>query len=252
MPEMTSTPAHAAVWSLSYAEWMCVADEERSRLLRQLGGLTDDQWTSPTDCEGWSVRDIVAHLAGAAASTATLRELLRQARLARRLGREGDLVDRMNQVQVSERTALSPGDLVTDLERQSQRGLAARRRLPAPLRAVPLPFGPPLGTRPLGYLMGRIYTRDAWMHRIDIARATGAPLELTADHDGALVEDVVAEWAGTHGAAYDLTLTGVAGGSWRGGEGTAVESLSMDAIEFARTMSGRADGVGLLARGVPF
>jgi hypothetical protein len=90
------------------------------------------------------------------------------------------------------------------------------------------------------------------MHRIDIARATGIPLELTAEHDGALVEDVVAEWAGMHGAAYDLTLTGVAGGTWRAGEGTTVERLSLDAIEFARTMSGRAAGAGLLAQGVPF
>src|SRR5689334_11361712 len=103
MSDMTSTPAHAAVRSLSYAEWMRAADEERTRLLRQLGGLTHEQWTAPTDCAGWSVHDIVAHLAGAAASTATLRELLRQARLARRLGREGDLVDRMNQIQVDER-----------------------------------------------------------------------------------------------------------------------------------------------------
>ena len=253
MPDMTSTPARAAVRSLDYAAWMRAADEERTRLLRQLGGLTDDQWTAPTDCDGWAVRDIVAHLAGAAAGTATLRELLRQARLARRLGREGDLVDRMNQVQVSERSALPPAELVSDLEHHARRGLAARRRLPAPLRAVPLPFGPPLGTRALGYLMGRIYTRDAWMHRIDISRATGAPLELTAEHDGALVEDVVNEWAAAHGAAYDLTLTGIAGGgTWRGGEGAAAEPLTMDAIEFARTMSGRAPGEGLLANGVPF
>lgn len=250
MSDMTRTPARTDVRALSYAEWMRAADEERTRLLRQLEGLTDDQWTAATDCHGWSVRDIVAHLAGAAASTATVRELLRQAYLARRLGKHGDLVDRMNQVQVDERAGFSRADLVADLDRQSRRGLAARRRLPGALRAVPLPFGPPLGIRPLGYLMGRIYTRDAWMHRIDIARAAGISLELTAEHDGALVEDVVAEWAQAHGTAYDLTLTGVAGGTWRRGEGT--EPLALDAIEFARTMSGRATGDGLLAQGVPF
>ena len=247
---MTSTPARIAARSLTYAQWMRAADEERARLLPLLGRLTGDQWQAPTDCDGWSVRDIVAHLAGAAASTVTLRELIRQGRLGRRLGKEGDLVDRMNRVQVSERAAFTPADLIADLELQGRRGLAARRRLPAPLRAVPLPFGPPLGTRPLGYLMGRIYTRDAWMHRIDIARATGAPLELTAEHDGAFVEDVVAEWAAAHGASYDLVLTGTAGGTWRTGAGVA--PLRMDAIEFARTMSGRARGEGLLARGVPF
>ena len=252
MSHMTSTSARTAARPLAYAQWMSAADEERTRLLRLLAGLTDDQWLAPTDCDGWSVRDIVAHLAGAAASTATLSELVRQARLGRRLGTKGDLVDRMNEVQVSERGALSPAELTADLALQARRGLAARRRLPAALRALPLPFGPPLGTRPLGYLMGRIYTRDAWMHRIDVARATGAPLELTSGHDGALVEDVVAEWAATHGAACELTLTGVAGGTWRSVEGAATRPLRMDSVEFARTVSGRAQGDGLLAQGVPF
>jgi uncharacterized protein (TIGR03083 family) len=250
MTDMTSTPPRAAARSLTYAQWMRAADEERTRLLRLLGGLTDDQWRAPTDCDRWSVRDIVAHLAGAAASTATVRELVRQARLGRRLGSEGDLVDRMNRIQVGERSGLSTAALTADLERQAARGLAARRRVPAPLRALPLPFGPPLGIRPLGYLMGRIYTRDAWMHRIDIARATGASLELTAAHDGALVEDVVAEWAAAHASAYHLVLAGAAGGTWRSDAGGA--PLCLDAIEFARTMSGRAEGEGLLARGVPF
>ena len=260
MSDLSSTPAQAAsptpakssARSLTYAAWMRAAGEEQTRLVRLLDGLTDEQWRSPTDCDGWSVRDIVAHLAGAAASTATLRELVRQAWLSRRIGTEGDLVDRMNQVQVSERLDLVPADLTADLVLQARRGLASRRRLPAPLRALRLPFGPPLGTRPLGYLMGRIYTRDAWMHRIDLARAAGAPLELTAEHDGALVEDVVAEWAGAHGSAYKLTLTGVAGGSWRAGDPPAAEALRLDAVEFVRTMSGRAAGAGLLARGVPF
>ncbi len=250
MTDMTSTPARTQARSLTYAQWMSAADEERTRMLRLLDGLSADQWLAPTDCDGWAVRDIVAHLAGAAASTATLRELVRQAWLGRRLGREGDLVDRMNRVQVNERSTLSPAELTADLERQARRGLTARRRLPAPLRALPLPFGPPLGTRPLGYLMGRIYTRDAWMHRIDISRATGSPIELTAQHDGALVEDVVAEWVSVHGTPYDLVLTGEAGGSWRSNAGEP--SLTMDAVEFVRTMSGRASGDGLLARGVPF
>lgn len=56
-----------------------------------------------------------------------------------------------------------------------------------------------------GYLIDTIMTRDSWMHRIDVARATGAGLLLTADHDGHIVGDVVAEWAGRHGAPYQLT-----------------------------------------------
>ena len=43
----------------------------------------------------------------------------------------------------------------------------------------------------MGYLVDIILTRDTWMHRVDIARATGRPMELTAEHDGRIVADVV-------------------------------------------------------------
>jgi len=237
--------------TLGYSRWMAAAEEEYHRLLRLLAGLEADQWQAPTDCDGWAVRDVVAHLAGAAASTASLRELARQARSARRLGRQGDLVDRMNQVQVGERRSMPPEGLLGDLDVNARRGLAARRRIPAPVRAVRMPFGPPLGIRPLGYLMGRIYTRDAWMHRVDLARATGAALELTGEHDGAIVEDVVAEWAAAHGGDYDVRLDGPAGGRWSEGS-TSGAPLRMDAVDFARTLSGRVSGDGLLAHRVPF
>ena len=51
-----------------------------------------------------------------------------------------------------------------------------------------------------------ILTRDAWMHRLDLARATGQDPTLTADHDGVIVADVVAEWARRHGQPYRLEL----------------------------------------------
>ena len=107
-----------------------------------------------------------------------------------------------------------------------------------------------MGTKPVGYLMDCIYTRDAWMHRIDIARATSRPLVVTADHDGLLVADLVEEWASLHGQPFDLVLTGPAG--LRRSRGTAGERIELDAIEFARAMAGREKARGLLAVGVPF
>ncbi|RPA58535.1 maleylpyruvate isomerase family mycothiol-dependent enzyme [Gordonia oryzae] len=38
-----------------------IADERR-RLADQLSSLTDDQWATPSLCEGWTCRDVVAHL----------------------------------------------------------------------------------------------------------------------------------------------------------------------------------------------
>jgi hypothetical protein len=88
------------------------------------------------------------------------------------------------------------------------------------------------------------------MHRVDIARATGRNLHLTADHDGVLVADVAAEWLQRHGRPCRLRLTGPAGGHWVRGEGGPL--VELDAVEFCRVLSGRGDGEGLLAVQVPF
>jgi hypothetical protein len=95
-----------------------------------------------------------------------------------------------------------------------------------------------------------ILTRDPWMHRSDIAAATGAELALTSEHDGVIVADVASEWAERHGRPCTLTLTGPAGGSWVFGAGGP--SYELDAVEFCRILSGRGTGDGLLATRVPF
>ncbi len=88
-----------------------------------------------------------------------------------------------------------------------------------------------------GYLIDTILTRDPWMHRMDISRATERTPELSADHDGVLVADVVAEWAERHGRPYRLHLTGPAGGDFTAGsEGP---ELTLDAVDFCRALSGR-------------
>jgi len=101
-----------------------------------------------------------------------------------------------------------------------------------------------------GYMFETILTRDTWMHRVDTAKATDRQLVLTPEHDGALVSDVVTEWAERHGEPFRLQLTGPAGGTWS--VGTGGEEITLDAVEFARILSGRAPGSGLLSVQVPF
>jgi hypothetical protein len=50
-----------------------------------------------------------------------------------------------------------------------------------------------------GFVIDTILTRDCWMHRVDTSRATGRDPVLTADHDGIIVADVVAEWSSRYG-----------------------------------------------------
>lgn len=69
-----------------------------------------------------------------------------------------------------------------------------------------MPFDPPIGWRPLTYLLRVGFTRDVWMHRIDLARAIGTDPHLTAEHDGRIVADIVAEWADIHREPFALTL----------------------------------------------
>ncbi len=102
----------------------------------------------------------------------------------------------------------------------------------------------------LGYLIDTILTRDPWMHRIDISRAVGDAVTLTAEHDGVLVGDVVTEWAARHRTPCRVVLSGPAGGSWTFGAGGP--TLELDAIEFCRVLSRRAPATGLLACEVPF
>ena len=107
----------------------------------------------------------------------------------------------------------------------------------------------------VGYLTDVIFTRDPWMHRLDLTRATAQAPVLTADHDGVIVADAVREWARRHGRPYHLRLTGPAGGNWSSGAGG--EEIVMDAADFCRVISGRpasdiGQPVGLLATQVPF
>src|ERR1700712_4461166 len=82
---------------LKHPEWMHAAEMEYQRLLEILAGLTAQEWQQRTDCDEWDVRQVLAHLVGAAESTASLRELWRLQRLGRKV-RPG--VDGMNDVQV--------------------------------------------------------------------------------------------------------------------------------------------------------
>ena len=77
------------------------------------------------------------------------------------------------------------------------------------------------------------------MHRVDIARATGHTMVLTAEHDGRLVADLVVEWAITHGEPFTIDLDGIAGGTYV--SGTGGEHVHIDAVEFCRVLSGARD-----------
>lgn len=229
-------------------EMVGLATTEYERLLTLFRELEPAEWDRPTVCDGWSVQDMVAHLLGAAEANASLVENARQ--LLRGRGRVRDdgrpLVDGINDVQVDDRRHLSPAELVERLAAVAPRAVRGRRRTPPPLRRVPVP-GPLGDPITLGFLVDVVYTRDQWMHRVDVSRATDRELVLTGAHDGRIVADIVRDWAAAHGEAFELELTGPAGGHYH--QGTGGPELTVDAVELCLAVSGRNEAAGLL--GVP-
>lgn len=240
--------------TLAHVEAMNLQRAEMERTIGLLRTLSPDGWGAQTECPAWDVRRMYLHVLGACEAAASMKEQVRQMRAAKRHQKTegGPLEAGLSAVQVRERESLSPTALVERLTAIAPRTVKRRSSIPGFVRnRVSMKVDGPVVERwKLGYLVDTIYLRDLWLHRVDTCRATGRPLELSAEHDGRIVADVVEEWARRHGQPYTLELTGAAGGSFAAGDGR--ERLTLDAVEFCRTLGGRVAGEGLLATIVPF
>lgn len=221
-------------------EMVGLATEEYRRLFDLLPSLEDTDWARQTACDDWNVRLMVAHLLGAAEANASVFETIRQLRRGKKVAKQNNAedIDGINAVQVEARRHLSAAELIERLEGVAPKAVTGRGKTPTLARRMKIPTGVGYAMT-MGHLMDRVYTRDQWMHRIDISSATERELALTAAHDGRIVEDVVVEWAEIHGKPFDLVLGGPAGGEYRFGAGG--ESIEMDAIEFCLVLAGRLD-----------
>ncbi|MFE4456553.1 maleylpyruvate isomerase family mycothiol-dependent enzyme [Nocardia tengchongensis] len=235
---------------------MRLAADEYARVADAVAALTPGDWDRPTECTEWTVHQLVSHVVGMAAMAASPFESRRQMRIAAtRPGGEAEMVDALTALQVREFSRYTPAELVAKVADIGPKAAKGRRRTPGFLRRRPMGDQQVINgvaeTWALGFLIDVILTRDPWMHRIDLSRATGRPLALTADHDGRIVDDVVREWAARHGKPYRLTLTGPAGGTWATPDGDG-EAFELDAIEFCRAVSGRGTTPAPFDTQVPF
>jgi uncharacterized protein (TIGR03083 family) len=128
---------------------MQMARAEREEFAALLEGLTPQQWECPTLCEGWRVRDVVAHVIGF--------DPLSRIQLVRRMAK--GLVTRggANAVGVAEYGAKSTEELT-----------ALMRRYALP-QGVTAGFG------------GRIALTDGMIHQQDIRRPLGTPRTIPAE-----------------------------------------------------------------------
>jgi uncharacterized protein (TIGR03083 family) len=235
---------------LTYDEAVDLADAEHHRFLTVLASLRDVDGNGPTDCDGWTVRDIAGHVLGSMHDNASLVRTLRAWRQAQRVARRHgtDTLDESTAAQIRAFADLPSAEIATTFETLAPRNVSGRRRIPRTVRHAPITVQGHRYT--LGYITGIVLTRDVWMHRIDLCRATQRELMLTADHDGRIVAGVVSDWTRAHHQPFALTLGGSAGCAWSTGENG--EILQLDAVEFCRILSGRANGTNLLTQPVLF
>ena len=248
----TTAPRAAA---LDRGTAMSLAATEYERVATLFESLTPEQWRLPTDCPGWDVRAMAGHMLGMTQMVTTVPAMIRQqvsaGRAAKKTGKPS--IDCLTGLQVQQNAALSTTELAQQMRAISPRAVRGRRRMSGVLGKRTLPELQDVGDQQeywtFGYLFDVILTRDPFMHRIDISRAIGVPLPATADHEGVIVDDVAREWTARHGLWLRLELSGPAGGHWGDPDG---EPLTMDALEFCRTVSGREAATGPLAEQVPF
>ena len=238
---------------ISHREGMALAETVYKRFEEMLQQLTPRDWSKQTVCTDWDVRQLVAHVLGFAESNASFRVFVSGMRRGKKRSAEkgyDHFIHGMNEVQVEEREHLTPAELVSRWSEVWPKALRGRKRFPPFMRPLPVDFGPPIGKKPMGsYLMDVVFTRDTWMHRIDVCRAVGLDPVLTPDHDGRLIEDMAAEWARVHDIAFSLHLDGPAGAALVSGHGG--DELKIDAVEWIWVLSGRGTGDGLLEKKLP-
>jgi hypothetical protein len=205
-----------------------VAETEYRRFADVPAVLTPADWSRPTECPAWDVRLLVTHVLGAAEANASPPEMLRLRR-----GRRGRAieVDPVSESQVRERRDLEPDVLRWRFDRAVPAAVAWRARWSRLAGGVPMRAGAPVHeTWPVRYLMP-CATSD---------RRTRRPRRRR--HGGRL------------GAAARATRRADARRAGRrqvrGRHRGLPRRLGHRGV--CRTLSGRANGQGLLSTPVPF
>jgi uncharacterized protein (TIGR03083 family) len=138
-----------------------LARDERLEFADFLAGLTPEQWESPTLCDRWRVRDVVAHtMSYEGMSFGALATRFLEGRLQ---------TDRINELAVAEMSDTTPEELIDMIRRYAE---------PSGLGAG---FG------------GRIALTDNMIHQQDIRRVLGIPRAIAPER--LLVALDFARWA---------------------------------------------------------
>lgn len=154
--------------------------EERAALLELLRSLTDAQWTLPTVCTGWSVKDIAAHLvADDLGRLSHGRDGYSAARLDPNPGEDFeavllDFINAQNEAWVAATRRMSPRVVMDLLEWTGDETQAYFESLDPEAPGLPVSWAGQ-SESPNWFDLAREYT-ERWHHQAQIREAVGAPM----------------------------------------------------------------------------
>jgi uncharacterized protein (TIGR03083 family) len=188
---------------------------EREEILVVVKSLSDDEWNLPSDCAGWSVRDVLGHLA------CTLHGVVDPSFMPDMSGGTENAME----PPVAERRTWPIAQVVEEYETYSAQAADAFASVQAPgIAETPLAMGE-LGTHPMSVLPS-IFLFDSYTHlRHDLLAPTGSLDRAQPPRDEQRMRPTV-DWmlAGLPWMCPDLTtivdcplvleLSGPGGGTW--------------------------------------
>jgi uncharacterized protein (TIGR03083 family) len=252
-----ASPSHVCSAIVTFEDYVAAWHQASASLLDVCEQLPDTDWAAATECPGWSVKDVVAHVTGVEAML---------------LGRPRPKLDgpvdapyirndlgRMVEVDVQARRPLPPAAVLAELrEVLAERHRSLRESPPDPDAPTVWIQGP---TTMTGMMRLRVF--DVWAHEQDIRRATDRPGDLagpaadvTRDVILASLPKAVAKLAGAPpDSVVALTVTGATSfavavgvdGNRRGAllaspwPQPATSTLTLDWVELVRLACGRVD-----------
>lgn len=136
-------------------------------ILDLLPTLSDDDWSRPTDCPGWSVHDVAAHLAHLESVLAA-----HDTSVPVGTGGGGTPSSDYTQTGVDARADRAPAELIDELSRAVDSRVAELADLPDPSAK---PDATPGGVDWTWEVLLRNRAIDVWVHEQDIRRAVDRP-----------------------------------------------------------------------------
>jgi uncharacterized protein (TIGR03083 family) len=218
---------------------------DRAALLEIGRGLTPAQWQAPSGCPGWSVQDVVAHLAiefWAVVDPSQLPDIT------------GQPFEHAQDILVESRRGLPPEAVLDDYEQVSSTGL--ERLAGMATLEVPVPMGE-AGTYPAAVLPSA-YAFDHYTHiRADLFPPRG-PLDGEAPPSDELRTGSALDWIeaalpqqnaeAVAQATLEIQVTGAGGRSIAFGSGPVKATVTSDAPAFVRWVTQRASWADLGVR----